>query len=174
MHAFGFIVYGAVLTSAIVQGDAYSHWRQSSAFGNKGHGPAASAFHADFRSKFWRNDGRPHSKASHNTKHDHDPFVEYIEFTYGQHMSWDYFEAFDQCFSGNFGGRAVGGFKYTGDVGGGDYYGSFYTGDHTSGASDHSTNHAGERLYCPETQRHLNILELTAMPSCKAELKTVR
>ena len=161
--------------TAVVQDDAYSHWRQSSAFGNKSHGPAASAFHADFRSKFWRNNWSSKTGASHKGIHEHDPFVEYIEFTYGQNMAWDYFEAFDGRFSERSGGRAFGGFKYTGDIGGGDYYGSFYTGADTRGTSGNSfDNDAGKPAYCPETQRHLHVLELTGVPSCKAELKKVR
>ena len=124
-------------------------------------GDPASRFHAHLRSEFWK-----HRDSSERTADSRsDPFAEYIEFKFGGgQFSDNYFEAFQGPFSEH-ARMGAGGFRFTGDPGGGDYTGTYFTGDHATG-----TPHAA---VCGETKKHLDVLGLSEVPSCKTELKQV-
>lgn len=169
-----------------MQDDGQNYWHRSRASeqGHR-HSNTASQFHNHFRSQFWghRESAQRSSDpgASKQACDRSDPFVEYIEFKYGGGVDdggfdWEFFEAFQGPFSDHSGHRGAGGFRFTGDLGGADYTGTYFTGEHSTGTSQqgYSSQHAsGSHVYCKETKRHLDVLELKGVPACKTELKQV-
>lgn len=156
-----------------MQDDVHSHGQHYPR-----HSHTASQFHADFRFKFWNRDSQRSSGASKQAQGRTDPFTEYIEFKFGAGSEWDFFESFQGPFSEHTARNNSHSFRFTGDPHSGDYTGSYFTGDHTTGTSHGSSQHHSARsqgyrsAVCGETKRHLDVLELQAVPSCPSELKT--
>lgn len=124
-------------------------------------GIPASRYHAQFRSEF----SKIRNSNERTRDRDSDPFTEYIEFKVGGGQFWaNYFDDFQGPFS-DYARMGAGGFRFTGDPGGGDYTGTYFTEDHATGSASTAV--------CGETQQHLDVLGLAEVPSCKSKLKQV-